>query len=293
MVDVFGEGCVYCYNMVDTMNKLVKTFKTERKDIKVYKMNAGRNSELARRYRIQYYPTLLFFKPGDAEFPYSMVGRHDYHQVYRMAQSYKKQKSLEQLLTEDQIEKLCKPEVDQALAVYERELRESKLLLTVSKMKYYEKLEERIQDLSEDDKAVKKELKSIEPLEKEAELSEESSLEDYKNFRKEVVLETKERFAKILTRLESKITDMQVTLDNRDIVKREEAQVIAPKVDVHDQESDKKKKGETPSEAKDDDSFAYSWLLKHFLSFCLGAGIMVVYQRLSKLDDIVKITNRV
>lgn len=180
LLDVFGEGCIHCYHMVDTMNKLKETFDKTRPDIKIYKMNARENPTISRQFRIQYYPTLLFFRPGETEFPYPMVGKHEYEQVLRMTQSFKKQESVRDMMTQEEIDKMCKTEVKQALAVYERELREESLLLTKDKLKYYQNLEERIHKLGEKDQEVKKELGKIENLEKEAKESEKIQLKSIK-----------------------------------------------------------------------------------------------------------------
>lgn len=283
LVDAFGEGCIHCYHMVDTINKLSEYFNIHRKDIKVYKMDAGKNPNLSRRYRIQYYPTLLFFRPGDAEFPLTMVGRHDYNQVLRMALSFKQQKSVEELVSEEKLQKLCKSEVRQALSVYERELRDKNLLLTQDKLRYYEKLEKRMSDLGKKDENVKKELQKIEGLERVAEVSEKHSKKEFNNYRREVFHETQERYAKILGRLDEKINDIQVTLDNRDVVRRNESK-------HHKKKSTERKKEEEKvvNVSGSDEGFGYSYVLKHFISFSIGVAVVILYQRLTHLDDVIK-----
>lgn len=101
--------------------------------------------------------------------------------------------------------------------------------------------------------------------------------------------ETKERFAKILGRLESKISDIQVTLDDRDVVKRNDEEDHQKKSSKRKSEKELKKEiMEEILAAQKEDGFRYSFLLKYFITFSFGALVGIVYQRLSKLDEIIK-----
>lgn len=290
LVDVFGEGCIYCYNMVSTINDIATYLNTTKKDIKIYKLDANRQNEISRRYEIRYYPTLLLFRPGDVEFPFKMEGRHDFNQIKRLVDSFiLKQKSKEELLSEEEIDKLCKTEVQQAISVYERELREGKLLITREEREYFDNLQKKMQELGKKDKDVENELKNMEDLEIKARKSEEKGSQEFNVYREEVIIATKERFAKILDRLEGKISDMQATLDNRGIVRRKGKK----------EEKKENKKEDNPDVARNEkdcgdngSSFAFSFLIKHFISFCCGVVFVVVFQRLKNLDEVVKFHGR-
>jgi thioredoxin-like negative regulator of GroEL len=135
------------------MNSLYKKYtsvhRNSKRDVVIAKMDGGENRLTAMRYNIRMYPTLLLFRPGDTTFPIKYEGHRDVKSIEMFIDSFrpKFQKANVKDLDDEDVSRVCKGEVDRALMVYERELRADGLLLTRDKMKYYKRLEKRIETL--------------------------------------------------------------------------------------------------------------------------------------------------
>jgi thioredoxin 1 len=62
LVDFFGSVCSACVQMASVLEELARERES---DLKVVKLNAHDNSEIAGRFRIHYVPTFILFAGGD------------------------------------------------------------------------------------------------------------------------------------------------------------------------------------------------------------------------------------
>jgi hypothetical protein len=99
------------------------------------------------------------------------------------------------------------------------------------------------------------------------------------------VAETKDQYLNIAQTITNRIDDVEALLTARGLKRREQLRTESKKLKEAKQEEVK----HIPVKA--DDKFAYSNSIQYALAVMLGMVIMVMYQRLSSLDDIIKHTD--
>lgn len=62
LVDFFAPWCGPCKLMAPIIEELIEDYKD--KDIKIGKLDADANQEIAKKYNVMGFPTLIFFKEG-------------------------------------------------------------------------------------------------------------------------------------------------------------------------------------------------------------------------------------
>jgi thiol-disulfide isomerase/thioredoxin len=137
-LDLYSKGCVWCYRFVPEFNKLVDFFAIHRKDIIFAKLEGPKFMNLARRFRVRYYPTVMLFRPHDSRYPIKYEGSRSFEEVKQFLKTYPKVGASPGANIEPiQLEKMCKPNVDKAVEIFERDVRASGLLISPEDLKYY------------------------------------------------------------------------------------------------------------------------------------------------------------
>lgn len=128
-------------------------------------------------------------------------------------------------------------------------------------------------------------------MESEASRADHDDLKEFQEFRKDVVKETNDQYVSMAEKIANKIADVESILDARGLRRRKNA----GHHHSHSERANTKKamhneppKIENKSESADADSFPYAYLFKYGLTLMGGMIIMLIYQRLSALDKIIK-----
>ena len=110
---------------------------------------------------------------------------------------------------------MCKPHVDQAVEIFERDVRTSGLLLTPEDLKYYSSMVAGIKHLAKNNKGARNLVKKMKHLETEASRADRSDLKEFQEFRQDVMKETKDQYVDIAEKIANKIADVESILDAR------------------------------------------------------------------------------
>lgn len=311
-IDIYGKGCVWCYRILPELNKLFDHFMTHRKDIVFAKIDGNDNMELLRRFKVQMYPSLILLRPFDTRFGIKYDGERSFEEMKQFLDSFDPlDKKIEEELTPAATENLCKPFVDKAIQVFERDIRSSGLLLSKDDLKYYTSVTEGVKELAKNDKNAQMLVEKLKPLEIQAKNADKQDLKEFEEFRKDVIKETKNQFIQISEKIASKIADIEAILDTRILQRRNSN----GKEENHETENHVTKNSGTPKDqnlhtkrkdpqqtitasepttsvhqedSKSDDGFAYSYLIKYALCIVGGMAGMLLYQRFSSLEHIIK-----
>ena len=201
--------------------------------------------------------------------------------------------------------------MDKALEVFERDVRNSGLLLSKDDLKYYTSVTEGVKELAKSDKNAQLLIEKLKPLEIQASKADRQDLKEFEEFRKDVIKETKNQFIHISEKIASKIADIEAILDTRIMQRRlaekdaeshlAEHQIARNSAVTKNQNQHTKRNpdssGSIQTEVSDlpvredskiDDGFAYAYLVKYALCVLCGMTAMLLYQRLSNLENIIK-----
>lgn len=188
--------------------------------------------------------------------------------------------------------KICKPHVDQAVEIFERDIRASGLLLSPEDLEYYNSMVAGIRLLAQHNNGAKLLLNKMKHLETKASQADHSNLKEFEEFRRDVARETKDRYVKIAEQIANKIADVESILDARGLRRRKNphrnhemtSKRSETSKSVHTENSESKNSVIANPEQ---DSFQYAYLIKHALTLMGGVVVVLLYNRLSALDKIV------
>lgn len=212
---------MWCYKILPELNNLYDHFMTHRKDVVFAKIDGNDNMDLLRRFKVQMYPTLILLRPFDTRFGIKYDGERTFEEMKQFIDSFEPlDKKIEEELTPKATEELCKPFVDQAVEVFERDVRNSGLLLSKDDLKYYNSVSEGLKELAKSDKNAQLLVDKLKPLEVKAKEADRQDLKEFEEFRKDVIKETKHQFIQISEKIASKIADIEAILDTRIIQRR-------------------------------------------------------------------------
>ena len=294
-IDFYSKGCVWCYRLLPDLNKLYDYFKSDRKDILFVKVEGPVNPELTTKFRIQFYPTLILLRPNDTRFGIKYDLNRDFETMTQFLESFPKVgENVIRKMSPSAVEKLCKVNVDNAVAIYEKEVRSKGLLVTKQDLKYYHSAIAGLKHLAEKDDKAKTLVDKLKPIESEAQQSDLKGLEEFQEFKNEVDKETKDKYVEIAENISNRISDVEALLDSRGLQKRDKLH----DVDGHQDHSERSKTSKSihkqddpvdhPQANQGVDSFAYSYMIKYALCILGGIAAALLYQRLNNLENVVK-----
>lgn len=311
-IEVYGKQCIWCYRILGELNTLFDYMMTNRKDILFAKVDGNENYEMLRRFKVQSYPTLLLIRPNESRYGLKYDGERTFEDMKQFLNSFHPlEEKIQEELTPAAMQTLCKPHVDQALEVFENDIRKSGLLLSKDNLRYYTSVAQGVRELAKTDKNAQILIDKLKPLELQAGNAERQDLKEFDEFRKDVIQETSNQFVQISEKIATKIADIEALLDTRILQKRNQANqngaysketegqknsALGVKIG-HGGHTDAHSSGEqhtqtqpvkSPQENDSEDSFAYSYVIKYAICVIGGMVSMLLYQRLNRLDDIIK-----
>lgn len=307
-------------------NQLVDYFsdpksKNYRSDIVIGKINGDENAKISEMYGVDQYPTLVFFAPDSSSFPFVYPFKHKFSDMHKFVEIHAvKQTSESQEIDPAKLEESCKQiakkKVDEALDLYQKELTSQGLLINASKKKYFADLETKVEELvskvseihsghgekeNEETTKLKEELERLKKEDHKTQEKQQSAtelIEAEKKLREKLLEDNTKKFEQILAGVQNKLDDIQATMNEHDLVKmKQENQPRnsqSPDKNhqteaIEEENHQEAKVSDGSSSGECNDSFAFSWIAKYFITFLAGISCMALYQRLNSLDGIVKV----
>lgn len=303
-------------------NKLFEHFsnpksKHYREDIVIAKINGDKNSKIADRYNIESYPTVVLFPPNDTKFPMTYQYEQKFHDITKFINAHAvKATGGSSSMSKKDLKQACEPlvkkHVEEALDIYTKDLSADGMLLNKEKKQYYDNLEKKVEELmtklseaktgNSGDGEAKKLREELSKLKEEGQKAKNTNNNEAlasaeKKLRQKLLNENSKKFESILAGVQNKLDDIQATINDHDLVKiKDHLQARKGKkktegteidqVEEHDAKKDASTHAVTVAEA---DSFPYAWAVKYSVAFMAGITCMALYQRLSALDDIIKV----
>ena len=281
--------------MLNAYNKLTDLYSTDanRTDMVIAKIDGSdpQNRPIGMKYQVRYWPSLLLFRPGDSQYPIKYIGDRTYDAINKFLWSFKplnlSQPAVTMAAEPVDLKEKCKAEVDLAVHNYQQDLYSRNLLLTETKLRYYQGLEAEVGQLKRKDEVSEKEMGKLQKLKKEAEEAEKKVVQEFEQHRKQALKEVQQRFTVALKRIDQKMGDIHSLMAKREIASR-----ATQKASISER-MDKRESGEDEDQPVVGFGAQLSDLvIRVALPFLVGVVVMGLYQRLAKLNDIVKVVPR-
>lgn len=153
---------------------------------------------------------------------------------------------------------------------------------------------------NEETQKLKEELARLKREDQKTQASQQSAaeaIEAEKKLRDKLLEDNTKKFEEILAGVQNKLDDIQATMNDHDLVKmKQENQPRNSQSPVHNADAieqqnneDSKTASEGATSGECNDSFAFAWVAKYFITFLAGITCMAMYQRLNSLDGIIKV----
>lgn len=239
----------------------------------------------------------MLFRPYDSEFPIKYDGLRVFEEVKQFLDSFDPVETKKgDRLSLKAIERICKPRVTKAVKLFEKDVKQSGLLITPADLKYYRAIVSGIQRLAQNNKGARSLVLKMQNLRTQAHDADKAELKDFEKFRTNVMKETKEEYVQIAEKIAHKIQDVENIIDSRGLKIRQAShhhthlkntkghQNNKPSKHVH---TETIKSNPPPIINSDQDRFKYAYLIKYGLTFLGGMTIVLIFNKISSLDKIV------